>query len=62
MFDWATAWPVFTILMKYLNIVGVVIVVVVLLALPQIEYRMDPKGYFLITEDYEAYKEYKGIK
>ncbi len=28
------------------------------LALPQIEYARDKKGYFLITEDYEAYKEY----
>ena len=35
---------------------------VILLAIPQIEYRMDPKGYFLITEDYDAYKQYKGIK
>ena len=34
----------------------------ILLAIPQIEYRMDPKGYFLITEDYDAYKQYKGIK
>ncbi len=33
--------------------------VVVLLAIPQIEYRMDPEGYFLITEDYEAYVEHK---
>ncbi|MGM9537758.1 MAG: PTS transporter subunit IIC, partial [Candidatus Onthomonas sp.] len=62
MFDWATVWPVFTVIIKYLNIVGVVLVAVILLALPQIEYRRDPKGYFLITEDYEAYKEYKGIK
>ena len=33
-----------------------------LLALPQIEYMRDPKGYFLITEDYEAYKEYMASK
>ena len=62
MFDWATVWPGFTVLMKYLGYVGVALVAVILLAIPQIEYRMDPKGYFLITEDYEAYKEYKGIK
>lgn len=59
MFDWATVWPAFTVIMKYLGYVGVAIVVIVLLAIPQIEYRMDPKGYFLITEDYEAYKEYR---
>lgn len=62
MFDWATVWPVFTVIMKYLGYIGVAIVAVILLAIPQIEYRMDPKGYFLITEDYEAYKQYKGIK
>jgi len=62
MFDWATVWPGFTVLMKYLGYIGVALVAVILLAIPQIEYRMDPKGYFLITEDYEAYKEYKGMK
>ena len=62
MFDWATVWPGFTILMKYLGYIGVALVALILIAIPQIEYRMDPKGYFLITEDYEAYKEYKGIK
>lgn len=62
MFDWATVWPAFTVIMKYLGYIGVAIVAVILLAIPQIEYRMDPKGYFLITEDYEAYKQYKGIK
>ncbi|MDE7243273.1 MAG: PTS ascorbate transporter subunit IIC [Oscillospiraceae bacterium] len=61
MFDWATVWPVFTVIMKYLGYIGIAVVAVILLAIPQIEYRMDPKGYFLMTEDYEAYKEYKGI-
>lgn len=62
MFDWATVWPVMTVLMKYLSWAGVIICVVGLLALPQIEYLKDKKGYFLITEDYEAYKEYKQSK
>lgn len=62
MFDWATVWPVMTVLMKYLSWAGVIICVVGLLALPQIEYMKDKKGYFLITEDYEAYKEYKQSK
>lgn len=61
MFDWATVWPAFTVVMKYLGYIGVAVVVIVLLAIPQIEYRLDKKGYYLITEDYEAYKEYKGI-
>ena len=58
MFDWDNVWPIFTVLMKYLGYIGVAIVVVVLLALPQIEYRQDPEGYFLITEDYDAYLEH----
>ena len=62
MFDWATVWPIMTVIMKYLGYVGIAVVAIGLLAIPQIEYRMDKKGYFLITEDYEAYKEYKGIK
>ena len=58
MFDWDTVWPIFTVLMKYAGYAGVAIVVVALLALPQIEYRQDPEGYFLITEDYDAYVEH----
>ena len=59
MFDWDTVWPMFTVVMHYLGYIGVGIVVLVLLAIPQIEYRMDPKGYFLITENYDAYLEHK---
>ena len=62
MFDWATVWPAFTVIMKYLGYAGVAVVAIILLAIPQIEYRRDPKGYFLITEDYEAYKEYIASK
>lgn len=62
MWDWAVVWPVMTGLMKFLSYAGVALVVIGLLAIPQIQYRMDKKGYFLMTEDYEAYKEMKGIK
>ena len=62
MFDWATVWPLFTVILKYLSYAGVAVVAVILLALPQLEYRKDPKAYFLITEDYEAYKEYMASK
>ena len=62
MFDWDTVWPIFTIIMRYLGYAGVAIVVVVLLAIPQIEYKMDPEGYFLITEDYDAYLEHLEAK
>lgn len=62
MFDWATVWPVFTVIMKYLGYIGIALVTIFLLAIPQIEYHMDPEGYFLITEDYEAYKAKKGME
>lgn len=59
MWDWAVVWPVMTTLMKFLSYAGVAIVVIALLAIPQIQYHMDKKGYFLMTEDYEAYKQMK---
>lgn len=62
MFDWATVWPAFTFIMKFLGYAGIVVVAIILLAIPQIEYRMDPEGYFLMTEDYEAYKEHIAAK
>ncbi|MFV0479431.1 MAG: PTS ascorbate transporter subunit IIC [Anaerorhabdus sp.] len=55
MWDWAVVWPVFTVAMKYLSFVGVGLVVVFLIAIPQLQYRANPKNYFLVTEDYEAY-------
>ena len=62
MWDWAVVWPVFTVVMKYLSYAGVAIIFVALLAIPQIQYRKDKEGYFLMTEDYEAYKELKAKK
>lgn len=59
MWDWAVVWPVMTVVMKFLSYMGVVVVAVALLIIPQLEYRADKEGYFLITEDYEAYKELK---
>lgn len=59
MWDWAVVWPVFTAAMKFLSYAGVVLIVFGLLIIPQIQYRLDKEGYFLITEDYEAYKALK---
>lgn len=59
MWDWAVIWPVFTVVMKYLSFVGVALVVITLVAIPQIQYRKDKKGYFLMTENYEEYKKLK---
>ena len=62
MWDWAIVWPVFTVLMKYLSYAGLAIVIIALIAIPQIQYRLDKNGYFLMTEDWEAYKELKAKK
>lgn len=62
MWDWAVVWPVFTVLMKYLSYAGLAIVIIALIAIPQIQYRLDKDGYFLMTEDWEAYKELKSKK
>ena len=62
MWDWAVVWPVFTLLMQYLSYAGLAIVVIALLVIPQLQYRANKEGYFLITEDYEAYKELKAKK
>ena len=57
MWDWAIMWPVFTIAMKYLSWIGVGLIVVFLVAIPQIQYRRSKDTYFLMTDDYDAYKE-----
>lgn len=57
MFDWATVWPAFTVIMKYAGYVGIGIVILILIAIPQIQYRRRPDTYFLITEDWDAYQE-----
>lgn len=62
MFDWATVWPFFTVLMKFLGFAAVVLIVVLLLAIPQIQYRADPDGYFLKLDDYDAYLKQKEAK
>lgn len=59
MFDWATVWPMFTVIMKYAGYFGVAIVVLILVAIPQIQYRKHKDTYFLITEDWDAYVEKK---
>ena len=60
MFDWATVWPIFTVIMKYAGYFGIAAVILILVAIPQIQYRKRPDTYFLITEDWEAYKEKVG--
>lgn len=56
MWDWAVVWPVFTVAMKYLSFFGVALVVIFLVAIPQLQYRANKKTYFMETEDWEACK------
>ncbi len=55
MWDWAVVWPVFTVIMTYASYVGVALIAIFLLAIPQLQYRKDKENYFLITDDYEQY-------
>lgn len=62
MFDWATVWPVFAYLMKFLGYFGIGIIVVGMLAIPQLQYRAHPDTYFLVTEDYDEYVKKKAAE
>ncbi len=60
MFDWVTVWPMLTVIMKLLGYVGIAVVVIGLLLIPQLQYRRNPEGYFMVVDDYEEYeKKYK---
>jgi PTS system ascorbate-specific IIC component len=48
---------VFAVIMKVLGYVGIAVVVIGLLIIPQLQYRKNPDGYFMIVEDYEQYAE-----
>jgi PTS system ascorbate-specific IIC component len=62
MWDWAVVWPAFTFFLDFMasygdivGFVGVGIIVVGMLAIPQIQYARHKDTYFLITDDYPAY-------
>lgn len=57
LFDWVTVWQGFAYLMKYGGYFGVALIVIGLLAIPQIQYARNKDTYFLITDDFAAYKE-----
>lgn len=61
MFDWATVWPAMTVIMHFLGYAGVALVIIGLLAIPQLQYRKHPETYFMITEDYDAYLEKRSL-
>lgn len=62
MWDWAVVWPVFTVAMKYLSYVGLALCVIFLVAIPQIQYRLNKDTYFLETENWEECKKIRAEK
>ena len=56
-FDWSTFWLGGGLLLKYAGMVGVVLLGVGMLLIPQLQYRKNKENYFLLAEDYEAYLE-----
>jgi len=62
MWDWAVVWPVFTVAMKYLSYIGVALVVIFLVAIPQLQYRANKDTYFLETEDWDKCQEIRAQK
>jgi len=56
-FDWDTLWPVIGVIMNNFQYVGVALVAILMLAVPQILYARNKDTYFLIAEDYDKYKE-----
>lgn len=61
-FDWDTLWPIIGVLMNNIQYVGVALVIIGLLAIPQIIYYKNKDTYFLIAEDFEAYKNLEADK
>ena len=64
MWDWAVVWPIMTGVMKFLSYAGLAIVIVALIAIPQIQYLRHKQTYFMEVEDWEKCKEMRanGIK
>lgn len=57
MWDWAVAWPIMTGVMKTLSYFGLAIVIIALIAIPQLQYRAHKETYFMEVEDFQACKE-----
>lgn len=56
MWDWAVVWPIMTGLMKFLSYAGLAIVVLALVAIPQLQFRANKETYFMEVEDWEQCK------
>lgn len=40
----AVVWPIFTVVMKYLSYFGVALIVIVLILIPQLQYKLDKEN------------------
>ena len=58
-FDWDTIWVGFGFLMQNFQYIGLGIVLLILLVIPQLQYSKNKEHYFTIAEDYETYLESK---
>lgn len=56
-FDWDTIWVGFGLMMKYGGFIGVAAILLILLAIPQLQYMKNKEHYFTVAEDYEGYLE-----
>ena len=56
MFDWATVWPIMTLIMNNLGFIGIGICAAALLIIPQLQYRAHKETYFMEVEDWEQCK------
>jgi Uncharacterized protein conserved in bacteria len=59
--DWITVWPVFGMIIRYLPVIGAGVVILVLVAIPQMQYyfghkKEDREDYWLQVNDWDAYK------
>lgn len=62
MFDWAVTWPIMTFIMKNLGYIGLAIVVIAFIAIPQLQYRANKETYFMEVEDWEQCKKIRAEK
>ena len=53
--DWSTVWLAFGGIMKYGGYLGFAGIMILLLAIPQLQYRKNNKHYFTMADDYESY-------
>lgn len=61
-FDFEFFWPWAGISFKTLGYIGIALVMVVLLIIPQLQYRRNKEGYFIINTEWDEYKRLNGIE